>query len=110
VSPLCCPAASIVLCSCADAASAEQLAASLIEDRLAACVSLLPGVTSIYRWQGEIKRDAEVLLLIKTASDRLDALTTAITARHAYELPEVLAVSVGSGLDRYLDWLTTETR
>ncbi len=101
--------ACVVLCSCADLASAQALAGSLVEDRLAACVSLLPGVQSVYRWQGKVQSESEVLLLIKTTSTRVDALSAAIVARHPYELPEVLAVTAGSGLDRYIAWLQAET-
>jgi periplasmic divalent cation tolerance protein len=102
-------AACIVLCSCADTSSAQTLAHGLVEDRLAACVTLLPGARSIYRWQGVIEQADEVLLLIKTTHARLPALQAAIVARHPYELPEVLAVTAGSGLDRYLDWVRAET-
>jgi periplasmic divalent cation tolerance protein len=101
--------ACLVLCSCADLASAQALAQGLVEDRLAACVTLLPGARSIYRWQGVIEQAEEVVLLIKSTARRLPALQAAIVERHAYELPEVLAVTAGSGLDRYLDWLRNET-
>lgn len=99
----------IVLCSCPDAEVANGLARHLVEARLAACVSLLPGMRSVYRWQGRIEQAEEVLLLAKTSANRLDALQAALVARHPYELPEVLAVAVGSGLDRYLDWVRAET-
>lgn len=101
--------ARVVLCSCADLATAQALAQGLVEDRLAACVTLLPNTRSIYRWQGEIKQDSEVLLLIKSTAQRMAALQAAIVARHPYELPEVLVVTAGSGLDRYVDWLHAET-
>ncbi len=101
--------ACMVLCSCADLDSAQALARSLVEDRLAACVTLLPSARSIYRWQGEIEQADEVVLLIKSTPRRLPALQAAIVERHPYELPEVLAVTVGSGLDRYLDWVRAET-
>jgi periplasmic divalent cation tolerance protein len=100
----------LVLCSCPDAATAEALAAALVEARLAACASVLPGLRSVYRWQGAVERADEALLLVKTTADRLPALQAAVLARHPYELPEILAVAVGSGLDRYLDWVRAETR
>ena len=101
--------ACIVLSSCADLTSAQLLAKGLVEDRLAACVTLLPGAQSVYRWEGQIKQESEVLLLVKTVSERLPALQAAIVERHPYELPELLAVFAGSGLDRYVDWLHVET-
>lgn len=99
----------IVLCSCPDAEVAGALARRLVEARLAACVSLLPGMRSVYRWQGRVEQADEVLLLAKTTAARLQALQATLVEHHPYELPEVLAVAVGSGLDRYLDWVDAET-
>lgn len=100
----------LVYCSCPDTATADRLARALVEERLAACVSALPGMRSTYRWQGRIESADEVLLLVKTASDRLDALTARIRALHPYELPEVLAVEVRAGLPAYMEWVADETR
>jgi periplasmic divalent cation tolerance protein len=86
----------LVLSTCPDNATAERLATMLVEQRLAACVNVLPGLTSVYRWQGEIQRDSEVLLLAKSRADRYP---------HPYELPEVVAVSLEQGLEGYLAWL-----
>jgi periplasmic divalent cation tolerance protein len=97
-------------CTCPDRASAERLAEALVADQLAACVQVLPGVRSIYRWQGAIERSDEVLLLIKTTHERLDALADRIRALHSYELPELLAVEAVGGLPAYLDWVAAETR
>jgi periplasmic divalent cation tolerance protein len=99
----------IVHCTCPERATAKQLARSLVEQRLAACVSLLPGVHSIYRWGETISEDEEVLLLIKTSVERLEAVKEHIIGRHPYELPEILAVEARAGLDRYLDWVGSET-
>ena len=99
----------LVLCTCPTREVAVGLARSLVEQRLAACVNLLPGVQSVYRWQGGIHTDEEVLLLIKTQESRLEQLKAHVLAQHPYELPEILAVPVGSGLDRYLDWIGDET-
>ena len=99
----------IVLCTCPDHASARSLATRLVEARLAACVNLIPGVESIYRWQGAVERASEVLLLIKTQAHRLEALQAHILAQHPYELPEILVVQADSGLDRYLRWIESET-
>lgn len=100
----------IVHCTCPDAATADLLALALVSERLAACVSVLPGVRSTYRWQGEIERADEVLLLIKTTRDRLDALSARVQALHPNELPEVLAIEAVGGLAPYLDWVTEQTR
>jgi len=93
-----------------DRESAEKLAALLIERRLAACVNILAPCTSVYRWQGEIQRDDEHPLLIKTAQDRYAELEASIRANHPYELPEIIAVSLTHGLPAYLQWVETETR
>lgn len=99
----------LVLCTCPTREVAAGLARSLVEQRLAACVNLLPGVQSVYRWQGGIHTDEEVLLLIKTHALRLEALKAHVLAQHPYELPEILVVQVDSGLDRYLQWIGDET-
>ena len=103
-------AALIVFCTCPDLASAESIASSLVETRLAACVNLLPGLRSTYRWQGAVERAEEVQLMIKTVPERFAAVRDAILARHPYELPEVIAVEAVAGLDRYLDWIGESTR
>lgn len=100
----------LVLTNLPDRASAERLAALLIEQRLAACVNLLPPCDSVYRWRGEIQRDEEHPLLIKTAQDRYAELEAAIRANHPYELPEVIAVPIVRGLPAYLHWVESETR
>lgn len=99
----------VAFCSCPDEASAERIANALVEERLAACVNRLPGVVSTYRWHDEIRHDSEQLLIIKTVPGRLDALRERIVSLHPYELPEVIAVSVSGGLDRYLAWIERET-
>lgn len=97
---------SLVLCTCPEGESAAQLAESLVEARLAACVNILPNVLSIYRWQGKITRDAERLLLIKTEAALFPALKEHLLARHPYEIPEIIAVPIGDGLPAYLDWIS----
>ena len=100
----------IVFCTCPDEAVAERIATALVEEHLAACVNRIPGIASIYRWKGQVSRDNECLLLIKTTRDRFDALRDRIVALHPSELPEVIAVDIALGLDRYLDWIESETR
>jgi len=100
----------LVITNLPDRASAEKLAALLIERRLAACVNILAPCSSVYRWQGAIQRDEEHPLLIKTARDRYADLEALIRANHPYELPEIVAVSIVHGLPAYLQWITSETR
>lgn len=95
----------VVLCTIGDAAAAEALARDLVESRVAACVNVSGPITSIYRWQGEIQRDDERLLLIKTSEDRFEALRGAIVARHPYEVPEIVALPIVAGHAPYLAWL-----
>lgn len=95
--------------TCPDAASADRIARALVDERLAACVSRLPGVQSTYHWQGGIEQADEVLLLIKTTTDRLDAMTARLRSLHPHELPELIAVEVHAGLPAYLDWVSAET-
>lgn len=100
---------SVLLClsTCPDAATAQRIADALVEARLAACVNVLPGVRSTYRWQGAVERADEVLLLIKTTRNVFPALQSRFPELHPYELPELLAVEA-AGLPAYLDWITRE--
>ena len=100
----------LILSACPDADTAQRLARILVEERLAACVSLLPGGVSTYRWQGRVEQATEVHLLAKTPADRRDALMARLAELHPYELPEILAVETAAGLPAYLDWVTAETR
>jgi len=100
----------LCFCTCPDLESAQRVADSLVEERLAACVSVLPGLRSVYRWHGAIQRADEVLLLVKTTRDRIEALTARVASLHPYELPEVVAVEVAGGLAAYLDWVEEQTR
>ncbi|MBE2211966.1 MAG: divalent-cation tolerance protein CutA [Xanthomonadaceae bacterium] len=100
----------ICLTTCPDRDTADRIASALVEERLAACVNCLPGIHSTYRWQGAVHRDDELLLLIKTTRDRMDALRTRLVTLHPYELPELLAVESADGLPAYLDWVREQTR
>ena len=99
----------LVYVSCPPA-QAEPMAAALVEQQLAACVNVLPQLRSVYRWKGELQRDDEALLLIKTCGHRLDALKSAVLALHPYELPEFLAVPVSHGHAPYLQWIADSLR
>lgn len=100
----------VVLVTAPDSACAEALAHALVEERLAACVNVVPGVRSFYRWEGRIQEDAEFLLVAKTRAEHLDALAARVDALHPYDLPEVLALSATEGSDAYLDWVLRETQ
>jgi uncharacterized protein involved in tolerance to divalent cations len=95
----------VVFTTCATPEAAKRLAAELVEQRLAACVNTLSGISSTYRWQGAVQQEQECLLVIKTTEARFAALEQAILERSSYELPEVLAIPVHAGSARYLDWL-----
>ena len=95
----------VVLVTAPDLAVGTELARRLVEEGLAACVNLVPGVRSIYRWQGAVQEDAEILLIAKTRAALVDALAARVRALHPYELPEVIALAVVAGSEPYLDWV-----
>ena len=103
-------AALLVHCTCPDAASAQRIAHALIDERLAACVQIVPGLVSVYRWQGEVRQDDEQLLLIKTSRERWPALAVRVRELHPYEIPELLAFDAADGSADYLAWLAAQTR
>jgi periplasmic divalent cation tolerance protein len=92
-----------------DEATAERLARALVERRLAACVNVLPGARSFYRWRGAVHAEAEVLAVAKTSTPRLDALIAAVRELHPFELPCVVAYPAAGGDGAYLDWVRAET-
>ena len=97
--------ARIVLTTVGSAEEAKRLGHALVEQRLAACVTLLPSVHSIYRWDGKIESSDETMLLVKTTLDRLSLLEARLCELHSYETPEILVLPVESGSHAYLDWL-----
>jgi periplasmic divalent cation tolerance protein len=98
----------VVLNTCASAEEAERLARSLVDDRLAACVTLINPVRSFYRWKGAVADSMEWLLVIKTSRTLFGALRTAIESAHSYEVPEILALPVIEGSTNYLSWIDSE--
>jgi periplasmic divalent cation tolerance protein len=98
----------VVLSACASAEEAQRLARALVEKRLAACVNIIPGVRSVYRWKDVIEDEEEVLLVIKTSRGLLDELREEIERLHSYEVPEVIALPVVDGSERYLAWMNRE--
>lgn len=95
----------VCLCTAPSAEVAAELARGLVEATLAACVNIVPGVRSIYRWKGEVQDDGEVLLIIKTSAERFDAMRDWLVEAHPYDVPEVLALPVDAGADAYLAWV-----
>src|SRR5579871_83097 len=95
----------VVLSACDSAEEAARIARALVEKRLAACVNIVPGARSVYRWKGEIEDSAEWLLVIKSRRGLFPALNAAIRKLHTYEVPELIAVPVVEGADGYLSWL-----
>jgi periplasmic divalent cation tolerance protein len=100
----------VVLCTCASMEDAERLARALLSGRLAACVSVVPGMRSFYHWQGGIEDSTECLLLIKTSREAFAELSAAIEKIHPYEVPEILALPVVAGAPNYLQWLDSSLR
>jgi periplasmic divalent cation tolerance protein len=99
----------LILCTCPDEATARIIADQLVDQQLAACINILPGLTSVYQWQGKRESAEEHLLLIKTTTEAYQALEQAITELHPYELPEVIAVPITQGLSGYLQWIEQQT-
>ena len=95
----------LALTTCPNEASAQALAAALVQERLATCVNRIGGVHSTYFWDARLQDEAEILLIIKTTAGRLEELRTRLNALHPYELPELLAIDVAGGNERYLDWV-----
>jgi periplasmic divalent cation tolerance protein len=95
----------VVLVTTPDADTAARIARTLVEEKLAACGNVLPGVRSIYRWQGKVEEAQETLLVLKTARARFKEIVDRVRALHPYELPEVVAVPIEAGFDGYLDWV-----
>lgn len=98
----------VVLMTAGSQEEADRLAETLVVDGLAACVNVIPGVTSVYRWEGEVQRDQEWLLVAKSHRDALDELVRRVHTIHSYEVPEVVALPVVGGSQAYLSWIDSE--
>lgn len=99
----------LVMSTCPDKQSADTIAAALVEGGHAACVNIVPGLTSVYRWQGRIERDSELLLLVKTTSEAYPRVQETLRRLNPNELPEIIAVPVERGLTDYLNWVSQQT-
>jgi periplasmic divalent cation tolerance protein len=100
----------VVLVTAPSPEIAATIARACVESRVAACGNVVPGLRSIYRWEGKVQDDAEALLVLKTTRDRFDALREKVLALHPYQVPEVIAVGIEAGSAPYLAWITAETR
>lgn len=98
----------VILNTCPDLETAEAIANTLVDEELAACVNIIPGVRSVYIWEGQRTTSQEHLLLIKAMASDYEAIEETILELHPYELPEIIAVSISAGLPEYLDWLGVE--
>ena len=99
----------ILLCTCPDDAVAADLSTRLVEQGLAACINRFPGLTSVYKWNGEMKSGTEVQMVIKTSLAASEQLIDELQRLHPYELPEIIAVPVTAGYGPYLDWIREST-
>jgi len=98
----------VILCTCPNTIEAEKLAAGLVENGMAACVNIFPEIRSIYRWQGVLHNDAEVLMIVKTTRSAYSRVEKWLSEHHPYDVPEILAIPVQAGSSGYLDWVRTE--
>ena len=100
----------LVLCTINDKVKAENIAAELIKAKLAACINIIPSVNSIYEWKGEICKDNEFLMLIKSSEKLFEDLKNLITSLHPYEVPEIISFEITDGNKSYLDWLNSNLK
>jgi periplasmic divalent cation tolerance protein len=89
---------------------AQQIARTLVDERLAACVNVVPGVMSVYRWKGAVEQETELLLVIKTVGEKIEALKARLLELHPYELPEMVVIPIGGGHAPYLAWIQEQVR
>ena len=99
----------LVLCTCPTHSTATVIATALLEERITACVNQVPGIKSMYRWEGRVEHDDEVLLLIKTTSQMFPRLEEIVGKLHPYELPEIIGVPLSAGSEAYLNWIKSAT-
>jgi len=100
----------LVLTTCPGTITAKQIAQDLVANDVAACVNIIPGLTSYFKWSHKVESDVELLLLIKTTSEHFPAVQKRIKSLHPYELPEIIAVSIKDGLEEYLRWIEDNTK
>jgi periplasmic divalent cation tolerance protein len=99
----------VILVTAVNQKEAVRIGKGMVEAKLAACANIIPGIQSIYRWKGKVVKVQEVLLILKSTKPRYRALEKAIKLMHTYETPEIIALPVKEGLDRYIGWVHSET-
>lgn len=99
----------VVLVTAPDQAAAERISRGLLDRKLAACVNIVPGLISLYRWEGSVEKDQEVLLIVKTRLALFEELSEQVLKDHPYQNPEVIALPIESGVHPYLEWIASET-
>ncbi|MRS16751.1 divalent cation tolerance protein CutA [Enterobacteriaceae bacterium RIT691] len=104
------PTAVVVLCTAPDEATAQDLAAKVLAEKFAACVTILPGATSLYYWEGKLEQEYEVQMLLKSDTEHQQALLECLKAHHPYQTPELLVLPVSHGDNEYLSWLNASLR
>ncbi len=98
----------LVITTCPSMEEAENLAEKILKAKLAACINIVPGVLSLYEWQGKLEREQEYMLLIKSRAEGFPELEKLVQASHSYELPELIAVPIDKGSKAYLNWIDTQ--
>ncbi|MCU0848642.1 MAG: divalent-cation tolerance protein CutA [Spirochaetes bacterium] len=99
-----------IFCTVPSREVAEKIAGALVGESLAACVNIVPEVVSYYRWKGEVCRDPELLLMIKSTESKFPIIKGRILSLHPYEVPEIVSVVISDGNEKYLDWISEATR
>ena len=99
----------VLLMTAPDVATAERVVTAVVEERLAACGNIVPGVTSIFRWEGDVQREMEVLVVLKTTAAQVEALMTRARELHPYDVPELLSLRVDAGHEPYIAWVEQST-
>ena len=100
----------LIFSSCSDEQEAKRLARMLVEEKLAACVNVIRGVESVYRWENNVETATECLLVIKTVPERFDALSERLQAMHSYQVPEIIALPIVGGAEKYVGWLKEQCK
>jgi periplasmic divalent cation tolerance protein len=100
----------VILCTVPDRESGERISQALVEERLAACVNLVPGLVSIYRWDATVEKAEECLLLIKTVAGRFEAVRERVASLHPYKMPEIIGIPITAGSPEYLKWITESSK
>ncbi len=100
----------VIFCTASAETEAEAIASALTEEKLAACVQILPSINSFYRWEGRVHNDREYLMMIKTVSQNLEAVKSRIIELHSYDVPEIIALPVAGGSEKYLGWIRSSVK